>query len=88
MSFIKKSATTPCPSGRKVLAWIPVSMMLSTLALTLTATAQVTRTVDRAALQNRLTDTVSRFEAVNTAALHTSVQTNGQTPATLDRRIV
>ena len=63
-------------------------MMLSTLALTLTATAQVSRTVDRAALQNRLTDTVSRFEAVNTAALHTSVQTNTQTPATLDRSIV
>ena len=88
MSFIKKSATTPCPSGRKVLAWIPVSMMLSTLALTLEATAQVSRTVDRAALQNRLTDTVSRFEAVNTAALRTSVQTNTQTPATLDRSIV
>ena len=79
---------TPCPCRRKSLKLIPISMMLIALALSPTAWSQVSRTVNRSALQTRLSDTVARFQTVNTAALNTSVQTNTQTPATIDRGIL
>ena len=79
---------TPCPCRRKSLKLIPISMMLIALALSPTAWSQVSRTVDRTALQTRLSDTVARFQTVNTAALNTVVQTNTQTPATIDKTII